>query len=170
MKSLVEWLGTVECRAHEIYGRAAVHFGGDAPLAAFLRDLASDELSHVEFMRAAEKVLDDESLEEAPVALDASTREELEAPFRRVEEALSAESLSVDDLLDCIVSTEFSEWNDLHLFVMNKLQSKGPSSCGWPPRSSSTGATSRGWWTRCRAGGNDSSRTDSFRTCGTSRS
>jgi CheY-like chemotaxis protein len=127
MKSIVQWLGTVECRAHQVYGRASALFSADASLSAFLKDLANDELSHFQFMKAAEKFLDDESLSESPFTLDQATREQLEAPFRRAEEALSADSLSQDQLLDCIISAEFSEWNDIHVFVMRKLQERGPS-------------------------------------------
>ena len=124
MKSLVDWLITIEYRAHDIYARASEIFRHDAVLSPFLRDLASDELCHVQFMKTAADVLDDSEL--SPIALDEKARAPLEEPFDRIEKFLSSDSLTVEQLLDCVVDTEFSEWNDLHSFVMTKLQERGP--------------------------------------------
>jgi CheY-like chemotaxis protein len=122
MKNIIKWLGGVEARAHGIYSRAQRRFAGDPALADFLEDLAGDELCHAEFMKRAGDFVETHEDLGTPVLLDDATRRQIEVPFERVEKALADEHVTPAQLMDCIMDTEFSEWNDLLVFTMNNLQ------------------------------------------------
>ena len=127
MKSLVDWLATVENRAFCVYSHAAERFRGDVALNHFFMDLASDEFCHTQYLHEASESLKDEDSVDIPVAVDEQRKAQLESPFDEVEKAFSAEALTSEQVIDCIAKTEFSEWNDIYLFVMNSLQKRGPS-------------------------------------------
>jgi CheY-like chemotaxis protein len=48
----------------------------------------------------------------------------LEAPFHENRNMIAACTVTKDSMLDCIVTTEFSEWNDIFLYVVNTLKGK----------------------------------------------
>lgn len=127
MKSLVDWLVTIEDRAFCVYNQAAVRFRSDTALNRFFLDLARDENCHAEYMRAASESLKDEDEAGLPVTVDDHRRAQLESPFTEVEKALVNKALTTGQMIDCVIKTEFSEWNDIYLYVVDKLQKRGVS-------------------------------------------
>jgi len=123
MRSTIEWLATVENRAYGVYAKAADRFRHDSFLAPFLRDLASDEFCHIQFLRTAAELVRDDTTP-VPVVLDDPMKAQLTAPFDQIEAAIAGKVLTVEQLVDCIINTEFSEWNDLYLFVMSALRDR----------------------------------------------
>lgn len=128
MRAITDWLAKVEHRAYGIYAKAADAFRKEPPLSSFLRDLASDELCHEQFVKAAAKAMNDTGADDdqAPVHVDGEARKRIEEHFSRAESALSHGTMKREQIVDYIVNTEFSEWNDLHLYVMGKAQERGP--------------------------------------------
>ncbi len=124
MREITDWLAKVEHRAHGIYAGASRVFTKDPALSSFLQDLANDELCHEQFVRAAAQAIG-EGTNGTPVCVDDATRDRIEEHFGRAEAALSGGRMKEEDLVDCIVNTEFSEWNDLHVYVMGKAQNHG---------------------------------------------
>jgi len=124
MKELIEWLLSLERLANSVYREAADVFAGDAAFAAFLGHLATDEQWHREVMKLA---LQEMGLGGGPVAsigLDHATKERIEQPFQENLQSLSSGTISKQGLLECVVRTEYSEWNDIFLYVVNSLKER----------------------------------------------
>ncbi|MEJ2034039.1 MAG: response regulator [Deltaproteobacteria bacterium] len=119
MKEIISWLLDIERMAGQLYAGAARLFPEDGALTSFLTHLADDEALHALAMGSALNKL--HSAEEV-VLLDEAVRQEVEAPFRVNLERLRTGTLDRQSLLECIVATEFSEWNKLFLYVINLLK------------------------------------------------
>lgn len=120
MKEIVEWLVGVEDRALKIYKKAAKYFSGDKDIAALLTHLAMDEEVHYNFLCKAVELA-----QNAPpfiVYLTNDIKQKVEDNFALCEKRLEKNRLSKEDLIDCIVSNEYSEWNNLSLYVINTLK------------------------------------------------
>ena len=120
MRHYVHWLIGMEKTAASFYAAAAEYFRDDQNLPQFLTNLSKDEDWHEELM---EKAL--ECVEEAefvpPVTLDASTISRIEEPFITAKEKMSAGILTKEDLFECLIQNEFSEWNQIFLYTVNFL-------------------------------------------------
>jgi two-component system chemotaxis response regulator CheY len=124
MKEIIEWLLSIERLSNGLYRESARHFSDDVSFAEFLSHLAADELWHYEVMRTA---IHEAGLEGSPVsaiALDQETKERIEGPFRENISALTHGSLTKETVFECVVRTEFSEWNDIFLYVVNSLKDR----------------------------------------------
>ncbi len=120
MKALVEWLRGMEQMAGAVYRETARLFSQDLELARFLNHLKEDESWHMLVIESAAQFFREE-MPSSPLALDAATKSALEAPFREVREKIEAGNLTKGSLIDCVVQTEYSEWNDYFVYVVNEL-------------------------------------------------
>lgn len=126
MKELIEWLIKIEGTASELYGRAARAFGNDPGLSELLAKLASDERLHYEAM---EKALGLSRSLDLPVVitLEADAQKEIEDSLKECSEKMGSGLASKNDIMDFIVCSEFSEWNDVFLYVVNTLKRVDPA-------------------------------------------
>ncbi len=122
MNEIVEWLIAVEDRAGRLYESVAAHFSGDAGFSGFLIDLCNDEKSHGRFMRRAAELLAKRDAAEPLVRIEAGMVKDLGGIFGRCETSLNSGKATKDDVMDCVIMTEYSEWNDLFLYVINTLK------------------------------------------------
>ncbi len=122
VKDIVSWLEKVERKASDLYREASRRFSQDRPLADFLEQMSAEEDWHRRLIEAAAETVDRHALDEARVLLDAKTRETVEGPFQEAAERLAAGHLTRREMLETIAATEFSEWNDLFLYVMETLK------------------------------------------------
>jgi CheY-like chemotaxis protein len=123
MKEEIRWLISIERMAGNLYGKAADYFSADEELSTFLHDLAEDEAWHYHIMgSAAEYTRTHPEVEPLQLLLDARTREKIHAPFLENTRLLKQGLLTKDSIVDCIGITEFSEWNELFLYVVNSLK------------------------------------------------
>jgi CheY-like chemotaxis protein len=123
MKEIINWLIQVEKRSGDFYFKASEYFHDDPGLRQFLGHSAEDEAWHFHVMGSALNQLDRFGLPASMVALDQETRERVEAPIREGLKKLAAGQLNKETLIDCVARAEFSEWNDIFLFVLNTLKS-----------------------------------------------
>jgi CheY-like chemotaxis protein len=121
MRELIGWLITVEDLAGRFYADAGAHFKADREFSDFLHYLAEDEAWHVRLM---ERAVEYAAVPVPPVAitLDNATKARIETPFLACRKELEAAVLSREMLLQCIITTEYSEWNDIFLYVVNTLK------------------------------------------------
>jgi CheY-like chemotaxis protein len=125
MKELVKWLIRVEEMAGSFYDRAAQFFREETELFNFLNRLAEDEAWHFHIMGSAAELLSvGQSGIESAVSIDEKIKSRVEEPFLKGEEKIASGKLDKDALLRGIVSAEYSEWNDLFLYVINSLKAK----------------------------------------------
>lgn len=119
----IEWLTGVERLACKLYLEAAVFFKEDEGLCAFLRAFGEEEAWHFQIMgKAAEFLRVHPETAPLQIVLDEDTRKKVYAPFLENRRKLAAGQLTEASILSCIVDTEFSEWNDLFLSVVNTLK------------------------------------------------
>jgi len=95
---------------------------------SFLKHTVTDEAWHYNAMKNAAQYFQQHRFPTSPVALDARTKNRIEGPLRKNIAAFKNDNLSAEQLLDCMVETEFSEWNIFFLYVINILKDKNQNS------------------------------------------
>ena len=125
MKEIIEWLIGMEHLSGEIYNDASGLFKEDKTFAELLNHLAEDEAWHFHVMASAAEFLQSEAQRPPDIiALDSAAKSRIENPFHENRERIASGTLTKDSMLDCIAATEFSEWNDYFLYVVNILKEK----------------------------------------------
>lgn len=122
LKEITDWLTWVEESAGSLYERAAMVFKDDTDLAGLLRQLAADERLHYELMLKAGTALEGLSEFTTIVSLDTETRRKVERPFAELSGKLDAGVLSREELLNYLITLEFSELNHIFLYIMDSLK------------------------------------------------
>lgn len=122
MRELIAWLIENEDKAAKVYRQAADVFSGSEYLSAFLANLSKEELEHGEIIRRAAKLTEKMTDFPAIVKLDVDTKREVADYFSLCEKRLATKRLTKENIMDFIVATEFSEWNDLFVYVINTLK------------------------------------------------
>lgn len=125
MKTIVAWLLEMETTAADFYHAAAESFRNEEKLSVFLTTLAKDEAWHKDLMGKALACLEEAKFQ-PPVILDEETALELIRPLAEVKEMISGHVITKDKLFDCIIETEFSEWNPIFLYTVNALSEHIP--------------------------------------------
>jgi hypothetical protein len=126
VKKITNYLVKIEKMAGEIYGDARAFFREDKEFSGFLGLLAEDESYHLGIMAAADLYFRGKA-EEAPpfIALDEITKEGIERPLLETRERIESGNLTKKDMIDCIISLEFSEWNHIFFYVVSTLKNTG---------------------------------------------
>jgi len=126
MKNTVQFIMKTEELAGNLYRKASQRFQERPEISRFLRDLAEDEAWHYKLMARISEIIEKTDLNPPggilPIAAD---QEKIQKPFLENLDRLQAGTLTIRDILHCIAVTEFSEWNDFFLFVVNSLKEKG---------------------------------------------
>ncbi len=125
MKKVVAWLTGVEKTAEELYRDAARLFASDPPFAEFLKTLSEEESWHFRILSAAASGMDGEHLERGAVRIDALTRERISERLALARKKVAKGEITREEMLEVIVQTEFSEWNDIFLYVLDTLAGLG---------------------------------------------
>jgi CheY-like chemotaxis protein len=122
MKKIVEWLISMEHMSGELYKDTVDLFEEDEVFAPFLNHLAEDEAWHFHVMGSAAEYFNHGTPLPSDIILDDAIKARIEEPFRESRWKIEKGTLTKEALLDCIVTTEFSEWNNLFLYVVNSLK------------------------------------------------
>jgi CheY-like chemotaxis protein len=126
MKAIIEWLSRLEEMACALYTEAAQALAGDERFALFLKALAADEAMHIECIRAAAEHTRDLDSRDNAITLDAALCARVEKPFHELDVRLSEGRLTRREMSDYIARMEFSEWNDVFIYVVQTLQGRNP--------------------------------------------
>jgi two-component system chemotaxis response regulator CheY len=124
MKEIVDWLIDMEEIAGNLYEAASKQFNDDHTLSTFLRHMAEDEGWHYHIMGSAAEYLRKEKDVKSELAIDSSIKEKIEAPFTRNYEMLLLGTLTKESMINCLIETEYSEWNHIFLYVINTLKQR----------------------------------------------
>lgn len=125
MKEIIDWLITVEHLANDFYFQSSALFTDDKELTTFLKHIADDEAYHYHIMGSASEYVLRANISRPPsITIDNSTREQIEKPFTDNISLAKNGKLSKEALIDCIIDSEFSEWNDIFLYVVNTIKSE----------------------------------------------
>ena len=123
MREIITWLRSLEELACNLYAESAEHFSDDTDLCAFLARLADDESWHFHLMGSAAQLIDE--LRDVPspaVAIDDGIRERIECAPRACYAQLKRGELTAADMIEYTARIEFSEWNDLFVYVIRICQ------------------------------------------------
>src|SRR3972149_3175661 len=123
MNEIIEWVIRTEATAARVYEKAAALFSSDRDFARFLKHLSKDEWTHHDSLRKAAASFRDEITDVLPILPDEETQKTVESYFLLVEKKIDEGNFTRENMLDCIVSTEFSEYNDIFLYALNSLMS-----------------------------------------------
>ncbi|MGD9899326.1 MAG: response regulator [Calditrichaceae bacterium] len=125
MKNLVDWLVTIENHAFEFYRDSANYFKDDEILSEQLSLLSRDEALHKQTMVMAARLLETEAVNYiSDIRIDEQIMKNVEDPVKRGRQLLLTGKLTKEEMLKCISSIEFSEWNDLFIYVVNMLKNE----------------------------------------------
>ncbi|MDY6954511.1 MAG: response regulator [Thermodesulfobacteriota bacterium] len=123
MEDLIKWITDIEAKAGKIYRQGADYFADDRELSTFLKHLAEDEDWHCRVISAAAEAFNRRSQKgQSAITLDQRTRVRVERSLSACEDNLLKNKLTADQMIACIVDAEYSEWNDLFLYVIDMLQ------------------------------------------------
>ncbi len=122
MKNIIKWLVEVEDRAMKIYEKSAGIFISEKEFAEFLLHLCREENMHGELMKRASEIIGDTSEHPSLTFIDDKIREGVDDYFSPCEKKIDTKEITKDDVINCIINTEFSEWNNLFLYVTNTLK------------------------------------------------
>jgi two-component system chemotaxis response regulator CheY len=122
MEDVMGWFCSIEDLARDFYTRAADYFKEDPALSDFLRRLAEDEAQHYQLLKSARESFRGKEPPQFAIRVDAAARDRVEKPFRDLLAKLLEGGLTQTAILSNIVTLEFSELNDLFLYVMTTCQ------------------------------------------------
>ena len=124
---LLSSLSEMEETAARIYSKAAFAVNDDSSLRELLKGLAIEELEHMRMLNGfSRSVASFEGFEGLELDEDAvnRTRDYLKVAEKRID----AGRLTNGNLIDCVATTESSEWNREFLKVMDWVKSRSRSS------------------------------------------
>jgi len=124
MKSIIEWLISVEHSAYTFYDEATGFIPDDNDLTKLLKHLSADEAEHYHLMASALQYIESRPPKKSQIEIDESIKTKIESPFITATELLHNGLLTKNSSIDCIVESEFSEWNDLFDYVVNTLKTE----------------------------------------------
>ena len=122
LKETIDWLLTIEHLACAFYGEVAEGFKKDEKISKFFRLLSGEEAWHAKVMESASEYLVQHTAPPFSISVDDETKEKIEIPFAKNRDLLSAGNFSRGSIMDCLATTEFSEWNDIFIYAMNSLK------------------------------------------------
>lgn len=123
MEEILDWLIEIELLAARLYEKAAIHFIDDKEFADFLNHLMKDEKSHHAIIsRAVELTKNKGGLPELGIVFDSDVKENIEGHLLLTEKRIEANHITKEGMMEFIVFSEFSEWNDVFLYVINGLK------------------------------------------------
>jgi len=124
MKKLVRWLREVEHIANDMYLNAATVYADDPQFKAFLEHIAEDEAWHYHVMGSAAEYFNSTPPPVPVISVDKETSDKVINFISDINERLEKKTISKEEFIEKIVEAEFSEWNDIFLYVVNILKEK----------------------------------------------
>jgi CheY-like chemotaxis protein/rubrerythrin len=124
MKDIIDWLITIEDSANLFYNSAINCFSDDRGLKNFLHHIADDEADHYHIMVSASQYVATLPTKKSQITIDDSFKAKIETPFKRGLELLKNDLITKESLADIILEIEFSELNDIFIYVLNTLKAE----------------------------------------------
>ncbi len=127
MQHLISFLKNVEHIAFELYNSCSNYFKEDHQFAKFLSKVADDEALHYHFMASASDTLSQLDHEiNSEIKLDDDTKRRILAPLEECKKLLDEKVIDKDSFLIKLIESEYSEWNDIFVYVVDTLKKELP--------------------------------------------
>jgi len=125
MEEIIKWLVYIEKCASAFYKKSAIALNHDQELFTFLNHLAEDEDYHVKLLeKASEHLIKIDIPIEPAILVDEDFKAKIEEHFLKCGAEKSIENISKKEVIESLVATESSEWNDIFLYAVNSLQTQ----------------------------------------------
>jgi len=125
MNETVNWLIGIEATAAGLYAEVAILFREDKSFSQFLSMMALEEKEHERFLHKASSAVSETQIKKACFFVDEEFRRKIEAPFVRAWSLLKKDELTKAAMIDVVAEAEFSEWNELFLYVLDCFNAVG---------------------------------------------
>ena len=125
MNETVNWLIGIEATAAGLYAEVAILFREDKSFSQFLSMMALEEKEHERFLHKASSAVSETQIKKACFFVDEEFRRKIEAPFVRALSLLKKDELTKAAMIDVVAEAEFSEWNELFLYVLDCFNAVG---------------------------------------------
>ena len=122
MKETTTWLIDIESSAADLYAEAAAAFREDEDFSRFLALMSAEEHQHIKLLQQARDTISDKEIKRACFYFDDHFRKKIEAPFIRARRLLEDGELTKATMIDILAEAEFSEWNELFLYILDTLK------------------------------------------------
>lgn len=122
MKETTTWLIDIESSAADLYAEAAAAFCEDEDFSRFLALMSAEEHEHIKLLQQARDTISDKEIKRACFYFDDHFRKKIEAPFIRARRLLEDGELTKATMIDILAEAEFSEWNELFLYILDTLK------------------------------------------------
>ncbi len=123
MKEIIDWLIDIESLATEVYAEAASSLQRDSDFAEFSRHLSLEEDEHHGLMIKARELFEERKISRpALLSLSGEERARIEDYFLSSRKKIAAGNFGKDEFVDLITAMEFSEWNDMFLYVISIMR------------------------------------------------
>lgn len=124
MTAIIKWLSDVENNAHMLYNEGSEYFSYNEKLSSFLKALAADELFHYQTISEIWKKSTEAGITfETTIFPDEDLNIRILKTFTDNIEKLHQGVLTENDIYNCLIRTEFSEWNAIFIYII-KLASR----------------------------------------------
>ncbi len=115
MASIITWLVDAETLAEQLYAECAVYFKNNTALSEFLSTLSKDESGHkIIVTRLAEQNVLPSDI---PIELSDDFKDRFYNSMMMIPEMMKQGILSEETLLRYIVDVEYSEWNEIFIYI-----------------------------------------------------
>jgi len=122
VQEIITWLRSVELLASKVYLEAADRLADDLKFSSFLARLSEEESWHYHIIGSAAGYLQENHIQpQSAFLVEEEIRREIEAPFHELTSLLTRKDLTRQDVVDCMIRAEFSEFNYIFLYVVNTL-------------------------------------------------
>ena len=122
MEETINWLVDIETSAADLYEEAATAFLEDQDFSRFLALLSTEEREHINLLHQARGAISSKEVKRACFYFDDHFRKKIEDPFIRARRLLKNGELTKAAMVDILAEAEFSEWNDLFLYILDALK------------------------------------------------
>jgi len=120
ISKIIGWLRQMEDLAFHYYRESAERFNSPSPLLSFLLQMAMDKAWRFHLMGSANELLGGYELQGGPlIEIDAETWQNVELPLKKGFHRLRQDNLQESELVESICRAEFSEWNEIFLYVLD---------------------------------------------------
>ncbi len=122
MKETITWLIDIESSAANLYAEASAVFREDEDFSRFLALMSAEEHEHMKLLQQARESISDREIKRACFYFDDHFRQKIEAPFIQARRFLNDGELTKATMIDILAEAEFSEWNELFLYILDALK------------------------------------------------
>lgn len=122
LQETITWLIDIESSAAELYAEAAAVFREDKDFSRFLALMSAEEHQHIKLLQQARDTISDKDIKRACFYFDDHFRKKIATPFIRARRFLESGELNKATMIDILAEAEFSEWNELFLYILDTLK------------------------------------------------